>query len=139
MSLMTEQTESSSPSKRTTLWLLGATVVLTAAALVVGISDNPPGIALLYGAALTLVLAGTHGWRSPQKFALLLVGALLGFFVLAVIHNFAEVGAHRIAQIPVLPLILTVISVVGFIAALIVCPMAALVGAVGCVANLKRR
>jgi hypothetical protein len=135
---MADQTTSSSRSKRITLGLLGGTAVLTASALGVGISDNLPGIALLYCAGLTLVLAATHRWRGPKKFGLLFLGAVVGFFVLAAVHNFAEVGAHRISDIPVVPLVLTVISVVGFLAALIICPMAGLVGAVGWVVNLGR-
>jgi len=113
-------------------------VVLTAAALLVGITDNPPGIALLYGAGLTLVLTVTHRWKSRRSYGLLILGAVVGFFILAAIHNFAEVGAERIAHIPVIPLILSAISVVGFLAALIVCPVACLVGAVGWVATLKK-
>jgi hypothetical protein len=135
---MSEETGSSSRSKTITLWLLVATAVLTAAALAVGISDNLPGIVLLYGAGLTLVLAVTHRWRSSRKFGLLFLGAAIGFFVLATVHNFAEVGAHRIAHIPVIPLILSAIAVVGFVAAVIICPMAGLVGAVGWVANRGR-
>jgi len=104
----------------------------------VGISDNLPGIALLYGAGLTLVLAVTHRWKNPRKYGLLLLGGVVGFFVLAAIHNFAEVGADRIAPVPVIPMILSAISVVGFLAALIVCPMACLVGAVGGVVTLKK-
>jgi hypothetical protein len=138
VSLMTHKTESNSRSRRITLWLLGGTAVLTAAALWVGISDNLPGIVLLYGAGLTLVLAETHRWRSAKKFGLLLLGAVIGFFVLAAVHNFAEVGADRIADVAVIPLILTFISVVGFIAAVIICPMAGLVGALGWVVNLGR-
>ena len=67
-----------------------------------------------------------------------MLGAVAGFFVLAVVHNFAEVGADRIADIPVVPQVLTVISVAGFLAAVIVCPMAGIVGAVGWVVNLGR-
>jgi hypothetical protein len=135
---MADQAGSSSRSRKITLWLFGGTAVLTAAALGVGISDNLPGIVLLYGAGLTLVLAVTHRWRSSKRFGLLFLGAAVGFFVLAAVHNFAEVGADRIADFPVVPLVLTVISVVGFVAAVIVCPMAGLVGAVGWIVNLGR-
>ena len=47
-------------------------------------------------------LAVTHRWRSPIRFAYLLAGAVIGFFVMAAIHNFAEVGAERISHLPVL-------------------------------------
>lgn len=132
---MTNRTRSSSWLRNTTVLLLGATGVLIAAASAVGISDNPPGIALLYGSSLTLVLAVAHRWRSPKKFGLLLMGAIIGFVVMVAVHNFAEVGAERVADIPVLPLLLTVISVIGFLTALFICPAAGIVGAVGWVAT----
>ncbi len=135
---MPDQNRSASRPRRTTAWLMGATAVLTIAALAVGISDNPPGIALLYAAGLTLVLSVTHRWSGSKNFARLLLGAVIGFFLLVAIHNFAEVGAERIPQVPLIPLVLTAISVVAFLAAVIVCPMAGLVGAVGWVANLRR-
>lgn len=135
---MPDRIGSNPGTRTTTLWLLGAAVILAAAALLVGISDNPPGIVLLYLAGLAMVLAGTHRWRSRKKFGLLFIGAVIGFFVLGVVHNFAEVGAHRIADLPVIPLILSGISVAGFLAALILCPMAGLVGALGWVVNPGR-
>jgi hypothetical protein len=116
-----------------TVGLLALTAVLTAAALIVGFSENPPGIALLYAAGVTLVLAGTHHWRSPRRFGLLLIGSVAGFFITVVIHNFAEVGAERIAHLPVLATILSIISVAGFFLAVIVFPMGGIVGALGTV------
>jgi hypothetical protein len=124
---------------RLTLALLAATVVLTLGALLVGISDNPPGIVLLYGAGLAMVLAVTHGWRNPTRFLYLLLGAVVGFFVLVAVHNFAEVGAERLAHLPVLAYPLAAVSVAGFILALIVCPAAALVGALGWITTGVRR
>lgn len=135
---MPDRTEPSARQRTVTLWLLGATAVLTAAALLFGIADNLPGIVLLYGAGLTLVLSVTHRWRSRRKFGRLLLGAVVGFALLAVAHNLAEVGAHRIVHVPVISPVLTAVSVVAFLAALIVCPMAGLVGVVGWVANLHR-
>ncbi len=133
----------SSPTSRlrhhsSTLWLLGATVVLAVAASLVGISDNLPGAVLLYGAGLTFALAIAHRWRTPRKFGLLLLASVVGFFILVVIHNFAEVGADRISNLPALAFVLSAISVIGFIAAVIVCPMTGLVGAIGCLATLRR-
>jgi hypothetical protein len=122
-----------------TLWFLIATVLLTSAAFIVGIADNPPGILLLYGAGLTLILAITHRWRTPERFGFLLLGALLGFFIMVVVHNFAEVGAERIAHIPVLAPLLSAVSVIGFFMAVIVCPAAGMVGAIGSMITLARR
>lgn len=135
---MPELTGSSVRQRTVTVWMLGATAVLTAAALGVGVADNVPGIVLLYGAGLTLVLAVTHRWRASKKFGRLFLGAVVGFVLLAAVHNFAEVGAHRLAHVPVISAALTVVSVVAFLAALIVCPMTGLVGVVGGLANLRR-
>lgn len=133
-----EQATSRRGLTRSTVYFLIAAGVLTLGALSVGISDNPPGIALLYGAGLMAVLAVAHRWRQPKHFGVLFVGAIVSFFVMAMIHNFAEVGADRIAHLPNLAIVLSGLSVVGFIAAVIVCPMAGAVGAVGWVATAGR-
>ena len=122
-----------------TLGFLGATAFLTLAASLVGIADNPPGILLLYGAGICLVLAVVHRWRSPNRFGYLLGGSVIGFFLMVVIHNFAEVGAERIAHLPAIALFLSAISVVGFIAAVILCPAAVAVGLIGFSASLSTK
>jgi hypothetical protein len=136
-------TQKESPLRRalrgSTIIFLVATVTLTVAASLVGIADNPPGILLLYGAGLTLVLAVTHRWRSPNKFGLLFFGAVLGFFFMVVLHNFAEVGADRTSHLPVLAFLLSAVSIVGFISAIIVCPVAGAVGAFGWMAMFDRQ
>jgi hypothetical protein len=113
-------------------------VALTAAALLVGVADNPPGVALLFCAGFTLVLAVVHRWRSSKKFGFLFLGAVLGFFIMVVVHNFAEVGADQVSHIPVLFFFLSAVSVIGFLAAIFICPVASLVGAIGWVAMLGR-
>jgi hypothetical protein len=121
------------------MWFLGATVILVVAAALVGIADNPPGVALLYLAGLSGVLAVAHRWKTPKKFGFLLLMAVLGFFIMVVVHNFAEVGAEKIPHLPVLAFLLTAVSVIGFLAAVIVCPMAGLVGFFGWMATLRRK
>jgi len=125
--------------RKTTLWFLMAAVVLTGAASLVGIADNLPGIALLYSAGLALVLAVAHRWKSPHRFGFLILGAVVGFILMVVVHNFAEVGADRLSHLPALAFILSAFSVVGFILAVIVCPVAGAVGALGFVATLDKR
>ena len=120
-----------SRGRKLTFGLLGLTAILVAAASIVGISDNLPGALLLYGAGLTLVLAGVHRWRDPRRFITLFAICAVGFFVMVVVHNFAEVGAERIAHLPLLAMVLSGISVIGFILAVILCPMGGLVGLAG--------
>jgi hypothetical protein len=114
-----------------TLALLVLTAALTVMAAVVGVADNPPGIALLYAGGVTLILAGTHRWRSPKRFGTLLVVSAVGFVLNVLVHNFSEVGAEMIAHLPVLASMLMGISIVTFFLAVIVCPVGGLVGAVG--------
>jgi hypothetical protein len=122
-----------------TLGFLGATAVLTLAAFLVGVDDNPPGIFLLYAAGACLVLALAHRWRTPSRFGLLLGGSIVGFFIMVMVHNFAEVGAEQIAHLPALALALSAISVVGFFLAVIVCPAAAAVGLIGLSASVTTK
>ena len=122
-----------------TLGFLSATAILTLAASLVGIADNPPGIILLYGAGVCLVLALAHRWRTPSKFGLLLGGSIVGFFITVMIHNFAEVGADRIAHLPVIALTLSAVSVVGFVLAVIICPAAVAVSLVGLSTSLTTK
>ena len=138
---MSSSEESSSRQKLqvSTIGLLAATGILAGAAALVGIADNPPGIILLYCSGLTLVLAFAHRWQTPDRFLVLFLGAVLGFFIFVFVHNFAEVGADRISHLPVLAFLLSAVSVVGFIAAVIVCPMAGAVGALGWVAKLDKK
>ena len=119
--------------RTTTLGLLGAGIVLLAAALLVGVSDNLPGILLLYASALALVLAVTHRWKDPKKFGYLTLGSILGFFIFVIVHNFSEVGAGMISHLPVLAFALTAISVIAFILALFVCPWGCVVGVLGAI------
>ena len=52
---------------RTAVWI-AVCCILSAAAAIEGISDNLPGILLAFGAAIALVLAFVHPWRSATKF-----------------------------------------------------------------------
>jgi len=126
------------PRHRGTVGFLLAAGVFLFAALALGISDNPPGIALLYASGLSLVLTVAHRWREPRKFAWLLLAAFLGFFATAVIHNFAEVGAASISSLPLLSMALSVISVLGFMLAVVVFPSAGLVGLLGLLVMMVR-
>ena len=116
---------------RTTLGFLAGAVILAVIALWVGIEDNLPGALLLFSSGLAMVLAGTHRWKDPRKFGLLFLGCVVGFFIMVVVHNFSEVGAGRISHIPALALVLSTVSVISFMLAVIVCPMGGMVGAIG--------
>ena len=71
------------------LFLVIAAAASTAAVLI-GISDHPPGLALLYLASASFVLTFAHRWRSAKSFVILLVVSLLGFPVAVLAHNLLE-------------------------------------------------
>ena len=62
-----------------TLALLMVCGLSALAAIVIGIDDNPPGILLALLAAITIVLAFVHPWRTARKFMFLLLTSVLGF------------------------------------------------------------
>jgi hypothetical protein len=106
---------------------------LAIAAGVVGISDNPPGILLAYGAAAALVLAFVHPWRTSRQFRYLLYGSFLGFLVFAVAHNLFEVVAGKMGGPAFLVAVLQGIQVAAFLIAVLICPPALAIGTVGAV------
>jgi hypothetical protein len=126
-----DRTSDASRDRHLTAGFVVTGCVLAAAALLVGISDNPPGIALCYAASIAGVLAIAHRWRRPRRFLLLAAGALAGGVILAVLHNFPEVLGERMAEVPVVGSALGFIGAVFFLLALLVAPAAIAVGLVG--------
>jgi hypothetical protein len=57
-----------SPYQRATVILAVIAGVSAAGAVLVGIEENPPGIALAMLAGTILVTAFVHHWRSPKRF-----------------------------------------------------------------------
>lgn len=108
------------------------------AALVVGISDNPPGIALAFGSMTALVLVFVHPWRCAKQYALLLCASILGIVVFGVLHNVFEGVAGEAGSVRVLQVLLQGLGVVAFLLAVLVCPPAVLVSVVGSIVMLIR-
>lgn len=120
-------------NRRRTAVCLGIAGLLAIAAGLVGISDNPPGILLAYGTAAALVLAFVHPWRTSRQFRFLLYASALGFAVFAVVHNVFEVVAGRLGGPGFVVAVLQGIQVAAFLIAVLVCPPALVIGAVGAV------
>ncbi len=120
-------------NRKVTVVFLAIAAALAAAAGVVGISDNPPGILLAYGAAAALVLAFVHPWRTSRQFRYLLYGSFLGFLVFAVAHNLFEVVAGKMGGPAFLVAVLQGIQVAAFLIAVLICPPALAIGTVGAV------
>lgn len=120
-------------NRKVTVVFLAIAAALAAAAGLVGISDNPPGILLAYGAAAALVLAFVHPWRTSRQFRYLLYASVLGFVVFAAVHNVFEVVAERMGGPGFVVAVLQGIQVAAFLIAILICPPALLIGAVGAV------
>lgn len=111
--------------------------VALAGGLIVGISDNLPGIALVYGALICLVLAVVYRWRRPKSFLLLFALSALGFIVFAILHNvFYAIGES--VDIVWVKALLEGLHVGAFLIAILLCPAVILVGFVGWIAALIR-
>jgi hypothetical protein len=120
-------------NRRMTVVFLAIAAVLAAAAGVVGISDNPPGILLAYGAAAALILAFVHPWRTSRQFRYFFYMSFVGFALLVVVHNVFEVVAGRMGGPGFVVAILQGIQVAAFLVAVLICPAALVIGAVGAV------
>lgn len=126
--------------RRLTLALLAAGCVFLAAALVIGIGDNPPGLVLVYLAVSAWIVAFAHRWRRVKSFLILLVASLLGFPLFAVLHNVFYALAVVASDVAGLSQALEFLEVVFFLIGVLVCPPGVLIGAVGSVVlALSRR
>jgi hypothetical protein len=127
------------PRDRTrTLIFLAICGAAAIAAALVGISDNPPGILLALAAAVALILAFVHPWRTPKQFGRLLLASVLGFLLFAVLHNVFEALADEAEHIAVLHDLLDGLSVVAFLLATLLFPPAILVSVIALIVALTR-
>jgi hypothetical protein len=111
--------------------VMGIFCALVISAIVVGVSDNIPGIVLCYLATVVLVVASTHTWRRTRRFLILLGASVIAFFVFAVLHNAFYALAILTNHIAALSHLMEALDVVFFIIAIFLCPATFLVGAVG--------
>jgi uncharacterized membrane protein (UPF0136 family) len=122
-----------------TLVLLAVCALSAIAAIVIGIDDNPPGILLAFLAAVALILAFAHPWRTARKFMFLLLGSVLGI-VLFIILN---ITSDLIAQNPNTPdMIKTLLGNPAYeaftVIFVMILPAAFLVGAIGALVKFLR-
>jgi hypothetical protein len=120
-------------SRRVTLVLIAVGCACLALALILGIADNPPGLALVYLAVTAWIVAMAHRWRRLKSFLILLVVSLATFPLAVILHNLLYALAQVAANIAVLGPLSGSLEVVFFLIAVLVCPPGAVVGAVGSV------
>ena len=113
-------------------------VVLAGAASIVGISDNPPGIALAFLSTIAFVLMFVHPWRIVKKFRYLTYTSILGLVIAIILHNLFEGLAAKLGESGLAYRLLSGAGVAFFFIALI-CPIALLVGLVGAVIVSRRK
>ena len=126
------------PFRKATLAFLAIFCVLFAASLIVGVSDNPPGIAISYTAFLFFMLAFTHHMRTARGYLLLFLVMLVGFVVFAVLHNVFYGFGKMTESILILIYLFEVLHVGCFLIALFLCPPGAVIGLIGTVVFLIR-
>jgi hypothetical protein len=129
---------SSPGNRRIALSLVAVGGALSLAAAAVGVSDNPPGLALTVLAAFAVILAVVHPWRSTRQFARLAVGSVVAFVVLVIAHNLLDGIAGLPAVAAVLRTAVEVVSAAAFLGASFLCPPAFVIGAVGALATFAR-
>jgi len=108
-----------------------------AGASIIGISDNPPGIGLTYGAILCLIAAAVWRWRRPRSFLLLFAFSVVAFGVFVVAHNLFY-GIGKSVDEAWIELLMEGLHVGAFLIAVLICPAGALVGLVGWIATVIR-
>ena len=102
-------------------WILIALGLgLGIAAALIGISDNLPGIILIYLSLTCLVVAWVWSWHSPRDFWILLGLALLSFPVGVFLHNMLYALGTVISNIPILAGLIEFLEVIFFLIAVIV-------------------
>ena len=108
--------------KQTYTYLL-LSVLAIAAAMIVSIPDNLPGIILSCIGSILFVLTFTYSWKKPKPYIILLVSSVFGFVLFAVLHNVFEViGKGTFWEI---------IGGLFFLIAIFLCPAGIILGIVG--------
>lgn len=122
-----------------TLILLLIGCILIVLSLIIGISDNFPGILLCYLGITSLMLAFTHHWREIKKFIILLLWSIIGFPVSVVLHNLLYALGKILAENVILNQMFEILHVLFFLIAILICPPAMLIGAVGSLVTYIRK
>jgi len=118
--------------------LLMVFCILAFSASVIGIDDNPPGIALAYLSTIALVLTFVHSMRTSKQFRYLIYTSGFSFVFFAVFHNVFEGIASKVGETSILYGLLNGVGGAFFLIATLVCPSGLLVGAIGAVIMSRR-
>ena len=118
-------------SRTITFALAAIGAVLLVGPFLFGINNSPPGISVSYVGSAVLFAAFVHRWRKAKKYLYLAGASFIGFFLFAILHNLFYAIGEKYAEAVVLGQVLEVLSVVSFLAAILVCLPGFFIGAVG--------
>ena len=124
-------------NRNRTFILLAICGVLASGAAVVEIDDNPPGLLLAFLSSLAFIVAFVHPWRTTRNFQILMLASGLGLVGFGLFHNAFHGLASVAGSSGLAHDLLSGAGVIFFLIAVLLCPPAFLVGAVG--ANLMSR
>ena len=117
---------------KTAQWILiTAGLISGLVAFLVGVSDNPAGIGLLYLALTCLAAAWVWKWTAPRDFWILLLISLAAFPVGVILHNLFYALGTVVSGIKILDGLLGFLEVMFFLVAVVAVGPAVLVALVG--------
>ena len=102
---------------------LGLSVIAMILAMIITISDNPPGIILGFLSGIFFIMAFTHTLKKSKSYLLLTLGAIVSFIIFVILHNFLDYFGKG-----------TFIEAIGaffFLAAFFLCIPGLIIGIVG--------
>jgi len=113
-------------------WILIALAIgMGITAALIGISDNLPGIILIYLSLTCLAVSWVWSWHSPREFWILLGLALLSFPVGVFLHNMLYALGTVVNNIPILAGLIEFLEVIFFLFAVIVAGLVGIVALAG--------
>lgn len=120
-----------SPTNRIrTLIFLAVCILLSVAAAVVGIDDNPPGLLLGFLATVAFFLIFVHPWRKAKQFLRLFFASIAGLILFGALTACIDILTANLGDTGLLPSILHAFGAVILFLAML-CPAGLLVGAIG--------
>lgn len=124
-SAMENQTVTGFKKRNLRLTLIYAALgcLLMASGMIVGISDNPPGIYLSFAGLTFLILAIVHPWRNIRHYQILLIAGAIGFPFTAILHNAFEAAGQYFLEITLLSGLFNGIGAFFFLVAIFLCPV----------------
>lgn len=99
--------------------------------MILGISDNPPGVGLAYLGLIFVSLSMVHHWEKARDYGTMLAVSVISFPVLVLIHNIFDTINDKIGTVPVINQLLGGIAVIAFVLAVLVVPAVIVVSILG--------